>query len=141
MMLRFETVSGLIAMLALASLVGCSGNDGKIELDTSSSAALTDQGNDALFTIKLVEARESGYAMDTVKVKVTPEDKEAIDVTCKISDVNANSKLDKGDTLSCTEPAENKLGKDLAGKEIEVELFATVDGKEERVGDAEYDAK
>ena len=42
---------------------------------------------------------------------------------------------------SCTEPAENRLGKDLAGKEIEVELFAKIDGAEERVGDATYDAK
>jgi hypothetical protein len=74
-------------------------------------------------------------------VKVTPEDGEAIEVTCAVSDVNANSKLDKGDTLSCAEPAENKLGKDLAGKEIDVELFATIDGSEERIGDASYDAK
>jgi hypothetical protein len=130
----------MVPMLAVLSLVGCSGNDGAIEVDSGSSA-LTDQGNDTLFTIKLVEAREDGYAFEGVKVKVTPEDKDAIEVTCKINDVNANSKLDKGDTLSCTEPAENRLGKDLAGKEIEVELFARVDGAEERVGDAEYDAK
>ena len=140
MKLRFETVP-VLAMLSLAAtLAGCSGNDGKIEVD-SGSAALTDQGNDTLFTIKLVEARDDGYAFDGVKVKVTPEDKDAIDVTCKINDVNANSKLDKGDTLSCTEPADNRLGKDLVGKEIEVELFAKIDGSEERVGDAAYDAK
>ena len=133
----------VFAMLALASLtgvVGCSGNDGKIEVEAASSA-LTDQGNDALFTIKLVEAREDGYAIDAFKVKATPKDKGAIDVTCKVNDLNSNTKLDKGDTLTCTEPADNRLGKDLAGKEIEVELFAPVDGEEERVGDATYTAK
>jgi hypothetical protein len=139
MKLRFETAL-VPAMLALATLAGCSGNDGKIEVDSGTSA-LSDEGNDTLFTIKLVEAREDGYALDGVKVKVTPEDKEAIDVTCKINDVNSNSKLDKGDTLSCTEPADNVLGKDLAGKEIEVELFAKIDGAEERVGDGSYEAK
>ena len=138
MMLRF----GMVALLALVTVTvaGCSGNDGKIEVD-SGSAALTDQGSDTLFTMKLVEARDEGYALDGVKVKVTPEDKDAIEVTCKINDLNSNSKLDKGDTLACTEPAENKLGKDLAGKEIEVELFAKIDGAEERIGDASYDAK
>jgi hypothetical protein len=136
MKLRFVAVP----MLAVLALVGCSGNDGAIEVEAGSSA-LTDQGNDTLFTIKLVEAREDGYALEGVKVKVTPEDKDAIEVTCKINDVNANSKLDQGDTLACTEPAENKLGKELAGKAIEVELFAKIDGAEERVGDAEYDAK
>jgi hypothetical protein len=129
-----------VPMLALLALVGCSGNDGKIELESTASA-LTDQGNDTLFTIKLVEAREEGYLFEGVKVKVTPEDKETIDVTCKINDLNSNSKLDKGDTLSCVEPTENKLGKEIAGKEVEVELFARVDGAEERVGDATYDAK
>ena len=119
MTLRFGMVA-LLASVSFATLAGCSGNDGKIELDTSSSAALTDQGNDSLFTIKLVEAREDGYALDGVKVKVTPDGKDAIDVTCKVNDANANSKLDKGDTLACTEPADNRLGKDLAGKEIDV---------------------
>jgi hypothetical protein len=85
-----------VPMLALLALVGCSGNDGKIELESTASA-LTDQGNDTLFTIKLVEAREEGYLFEGVKVKVTPEDKETIDVTCKINDLNSNSKLDKGD--------------------------------------------
>jgi hypothetical protein len=138
MKLRFGLLA--VAFVALGALGGCSGNDGKIEVDAASSA-LTDQGGDTLFSIKLVEARDDGYALDGVKVKVTPEDKDAIDVTCKINDVNSNSKLDKGDTLTCTEPAENRLGKDLAGKEIEVELFAQIDGKEERVGDGDYDAK
>jgi hypothetical protein len=129
-----------VPMLALLALAGCSGNDGKIELESTASA-LTDQGNDSLFTIKLVEAREEGYVFDGVKVKVTPDDKDAIDVTCKINDLNSNSKLDKGDTLTCVEPADNKLGKDLAGKAMAVELFARVDGAEERIGDASYDAK
>ena len=132
-----------LAMVAFAAVIvvaGCSGNDGGIEVDTASSA-ITDQGNDSLFTIKLVEAREEGYGFDGVKVRVTPEGRDAFDATCKIDDLNSSSKLDKGDTLSCTEPADNKVGKDLAGKEIEVELFAVIDGSEERIGDATYDAK
>lgn len=52
-----------------------------------------------------------------------------------------NQKLDKGDTLSCVEPADNRLGPDLAGKEVDVELFAKIDGEEESVGDATYSAK
>lgn len=138
MKLRFGMLA--VALVAFGALGGCSGNDGKIEVDATSSA-LTDQGGDTLFSIRLVEARDDGYALDGVKVKVTAADKDAIDVTCKINDLNASSKLDKGDTLTCTEPAENRLGKDLAGKEIEVELFAQIDGKEERVGDGDYDAK
>ena len=141
MTLRYGTVA-LLATLSLVTLAGCSGNDGKIEVAAASSA-LTDQGNDTLFTITVVEAREEGYALEGMKVKITPQDKDLLDVTttCKVTDVNGSSKLDKGDTISCTEPAENELGKDLAGKEIDVELFATIDGAEERVGDASYDAK
>lgn len=123
----------------MVALVGCSGNDGKIDVKAASSA-LTDQGNDTLFTIDVVEARADGYALDGIRVKVTPEDKDTIDVVCKVNDANTNQKLDKGDTLTCTEPAENKLGADLAGKEIEVELFAKVDGEEERIGDGSYAA-
>lgn len=136
MKLRFA----MVALGTFAMIAGCSGNDGQIEVDTASSA-LTDQGNDTLFTIKLVEARADGYAFEGVKVKVTPEDKDAIEVTCKINDLDSSSKLNKGDTLSCTEPADNELGRDLAGKKIEVELFARIDGAEERVGDATYAAK
>lgn len=141
MTLRFGMVA-LLSTMSVASLAGCSGNDGKIEVAAASSA-LTDQGNDTLFTITVVEAREEGYALDTMKVKITPEDKELVDVTatCKVTDVNANSKLDKGDTIACSEPNANLLGNDFAGKEVDVELFATIDGKEERVGDSSYDAK
>jgi hypothetical protein len=141
MTLRFGMVA-LLASLSLVTVAGCSGNDGKIEVAAASSA-LTDQGNDTLFTITVVEARDEGYALDSLKVKITPEDKELLDLTttCKVTDVNANSKLDKGDTIVCNEPSQNTLGKDFAGKEIDVELFATVEGKEERVGDASYDAK
>ena len=84
----------------------------------------------------------AGDAVGTTTCPATPNSAGYNFVTtCKVTDVNANSKLDKGDTIVCSEPSQNTLGKDLAGKEIDVELFATVDGAEERVGDASYDAK
>lgn len=132
--------SDVVAVLACVVFVGCSGNDGKIEVDTASSA-ITDQGSDSLFTIELVEARGEGYAFEGMRVRVTPEGKDAFDAACKINDANVSSKLDKGDRLACSEPAENRVGRDLAGKKIEVELFAMIDGADERVGDASYDAK
>ena len=139
MKLRFALVAAL-ALGCAAALVGCSGNDGKIEVE-SASAALTNQGNDSLFTIKLVEARDDGYAFEGVHVKVTPDEKDTVDLSCTINDFNTNKKLDKGDTVTCTEPSENKFGTDLAGKEIEVELYAKIDGEDERIGDGAYDAK
>lgn len=132
--------SAMLAVALLGWASGCAGNDGAIELDAAGSA-LTDQGNDALFTLEVVEAPEEGFALEGVKVRVTPEGKNAIDVTRTIDDRDANAKLSKGDRLSCQEPAQNALGKDLAGKEMEVELFARADGTEERVEDATYDAE
>ena len=62
MTLRFGMVA-LLASLSLVTLAGCSGNDGKIEVAAASSA-LTDEGNDTLFTITVVEARDDEYALD-----------------------------------------------------------------------------
>lgn len=133
-------LGSVLVSLALALVVGgCSGNDGKIEVE-SAGAALTDKGGDSLFTIKLVEAREGGYELEGLRVKVKPDGKDAIDALCTVNDVNANKKLDKGDTMSCAEPAANALGPDVAGKEADVELFAKIDGSEERVGDASWTA-
>jgi hypothetical protein len=123
----------VIALFAAA----CSGNDGEIKVDAGQTP-LTDQGKDTLFTVEIVKARDGGYASDTFKVKVTPDGKDAIDVTCTFNDVNSNKTLDVGDKLSCVESAENNLGIDIAGKEAKVELFATIDGSEERVGDATW---
>lgn len=139
MKLRFASSLGVGLALVLGG-VGCSGNDGQIEVD-SSGAALTDKGGDSLFTIKLTDARSEGYALDGLRVKVTPSGKDGVDVTFAVDDVDANGKLDKGDTLTCTEPSSNVLGADAAGKDAEVELFATIDGKEERVGDATWTPK
>ena len=122
-----------IALLAAA----CSGNDGEIKIE-SVKTPLTDQGKDTLFTVEIVKARDGGYAPDAFKVKVTPDGKDAVEVTCALSDVNANKLLDVGDKLSCVEGAENKLGADIAGKGAHVELFATIDGSEERIGDATW---
>jgi hypothetical protein len=124
-----------IALLAAA----CSGNDGEIKVDAVQTP-LTDQGKDTLFTVEIVKARDGGYATDAFKVKVTPDGKAAIEVSCTLTDANANKTLDVGDKLTCIEGAENNLGIDLAGKEVKVELFATIDGDEERVGDATWTA-
>jgi len=123
--------------IALAALVGCSGNDGKIDVKAG-SAALTEKGGDALFTIELLETRDQGYGLDGLRVTVTAEGNKAIVVTCTVNDVGKNGKLDKGDTMTCAEPASNVLGPDLAGKNVDVELFAKIDGDEERVGDATW---
>ena len=128
------TASALTIALAL-SAAACSGNDGEIKLDAA-AAPLTDKGSDALFTIEIVKARDGGYASDTIKVKVTPDGKDALEVSCSVTDVNANKTLDVGDKVVCLEPADNKLGADIAGKEANVELFASIDGSEERIGDA-----
>jgi hypothetical protein len=125
-----------VATIALFA-VACSGNDGEIKLEAGKTA-LTDQGRDTLFTVEIVKAREGGYATDKLKVKVTPDGKDAVEVTCVLNDVNANKTLDVGDKLACSEGPENQLGAEIAGKEAEVELFATIDGDEERVGDATW---
>ena len=128
----------LPSVVALALLAAaCSGNDGEIKLEAVKTP-LTDQGKDTLFTVEVIKARDGGYASDTFKVKVTPDGKNAIEVACTFSDVNTNKTLDVGDKLTCAEGAENKLGADIAGKEAKVELFATIDGSEERVGDATW---
>ncbi len=130
------TASALTIALAL-SAAACSGNDGEIKL-AAAAAPLTDKGSDALFTIEIVKARDGGYASDTIKVKVTPDGKDAFEVSCSVTDVNANKTLDVGDKVVCLEPADNKLGADIAGKEANVELFASIDGSEERIGDATW---
>ena len=122
-----------IALLAAA----CSGNDGEIKIQAVQTP-LTDQGKDTLFTVELVKARDGGYATDAFKVKVIPAGKDAVEVTCVLNDLNLSKKLDAGDTLACSEGTENKLGVDIAGKAAQVELFATIDGSEERIGDATW---
>lgn len=133
--MKLFPVATVIA-LALGA-AACSGNDGEIKLE-SVNTPLTDQGKDTLFNLEIVKARDGGYAANTIKVKVTPDGKDAIEVSCVLSDINDNKTVDAGDKLACAEGAENKLGADIAGKEATVELFATVDGSEERVGDATW---
>jgi len=130
------TASAIAIALAVFT-VACSGNDGEIKLDAA-AAPLTDKGGDALFTLEIVKARDGGYAPDTIKVKVTPNGKDAIAVSCSPTDVNANKRLDVGDKVVCVEPADNALGVDIAGKQAGVELFATIDGSEARIGDATW---
>jgi len=118
----------------------CSGNDGEISV-AAASTPLTDKGNDALFTIDVVDAPSDGYAKDQIRVHVIPPDgKPETDVTCSLIDTNTNQKVDKGDKLTCLEGADNKLDATLAGLESTVQMFATVDGKETRVGDGTWTA-
>lgn len=133
-MKRFTSI--LVLAIAL-STAACSGNDGEIKLE-SATGPLTDKGGDATFTIDVVESREEGYAPDAFRVRVTPEGQEILDVSCAFDDVNANKRLDKGDKLTCSEGPENKLDAQIAGKEAKVELFAKIDGSEERIGDATW---
>jgi hypothetical protein len=119
--------------------VACSGNDGEIKVDAA-SAPLTEKGADQLFTIEVVGARDDGYALEKLRIAVTPEGKTAVDVTCAVQDLDKNQKLGKGDKLTCIEGTENAFDATIAGKEAVVELFATIDGKEERVGDATWTA-
>jgi hypothetical protein len=127
-----------VSVLALGLFsAACSGNDGEISVEPA-NVPLTEKGNDSLFTVSVVKSSDDGYATDSFKVRVTPDGKDAIDVFCTLNDVNTNQKLDKGDKLNCSEPAENKLDATLAGKEVKVELFAKVDDEEERIGDATW---
>ncbi len=135
--MKLPLTASVIAVALALSAAACSGNDGEIKLDAA-AAPLTDKGADVLFTLEIVKARDGGYASDTIKVKVTPSGKDAIEVACTVTDVNANKVLDAGDKVSCAEGADNKLGTEIAGKEVDVELFATIDGSEERVGDATW---
>lgn len=131
----------LCAAFVVASTAACSGNDGKISVEPA-DGTLTDQGNDALFTVKLDESGQSdGYALDGLKVKATPDGKSAIDVVCTTNDANGDGKLGKDETLSCKEGASNDFGKDLSGKEVKVELYAKIDGDDQRVGDATWTPK
>lgn len=129
-----------LGTVALAFASGCSGNDGAISLDAS-KGALTDKPNDFLFTITVDDARSDGYALDKLTVKATISGKDAAVLVCPVNDVNANKKLDKGDTLACSEGATNTFDAAAVGKDATVELFANIDGKDERVGDATWTPK
>jgi hypothetical protein len=137
MMQRFGFA--LAAFLGLA-VAACSGNDGSISV-TPAASTLTANGADSLFTIKLDDGSSDGYSFDVLTTKVTPDGKDAIVVACALVDTNGNGKLDKAETLTCTEGKDNVLGPDLVGKEIAVELFAKIDGKDQRVGDATWTPK
>jgi hypothetical protein len=127
-----------LAIVALIALVaGCSSGDGAIEV-SSTSTPLTDGGNDALFTIKVVDAPADGYALEGVVVKALPDGKDAITLACTPTDVNKNAKLDAGDTLACAEGATNQLGADAAGAEITIELRARAGEEETLVGEATW---
>lgn len=130
---------GLVALTVMsASVLACSSGEGKVEID-SAKTALTEQANDKLFTVKIVEARPEGYALEAMSVKILLDGKDPITLTsCTVTDANTNAKVDKDDKLECVEGSTNLLGPDLAGKEIEVEVYAKVDGSDELVGAADW---
>ncbi|MBX3232218.1 MAG: hypothetical protein KIT84_19110 [Labilithrix sp.] len=134
------TKTVFFALLASFALVtGCSAGDGEITVEAATTPP-TDNPNDALFTVKVDDAPEEGYALDGLTVKALRDGKDALTVSCTTTDANSNAKLDKGDSLVCTEGATNVLGADAAGTEIEVELYAKVDDEEKLVGAATWTA-
>ncbi|MDF2698377.1 MAG: hypothetical protein K0S65_6761, partial [Labilithrix sp.] len=96
------------------------------------------EGNDKLFTVRVVAAREGGYALEGLVVKAILDGKDPVKLACSATDTNGNGKLDKDEKLECSEPAENQLDASLAGKEIDVELYAQIDGEETKVGGATW---
>ncbi len=137
MKLRDATLSLFVLVAASLAAVGCSGSDGEISVE-SAPGAPTDAPNETLFTVKVESAREGGYDASTLEVKATPDGKSAVTVTCTPVETSVNGKLEKGEKLTCTEGATNVFGKDVVGKEIDVELFAKIDGASERVGSATW---
>jgi hypothetical protein len=132
--LRFASC---LAVVSLATLAGCSSGDGEIAVDAATSP-LTASGNDKLFTLRLVEAREGGYALEGLVVKVTVDDKEPFTVACAPEDANGNGAIDKDEKLECNEAEGNQLDASAAGKELDVELYAVIDGDETKVGSATW---
>lgn len=135
------TKSYFISLLAVsvALLAGCSSGDGEITVE-GSKTPLTDNPNDDAVTITVKEAPEEGYPLDKITVKAKAPDQDAVDLSCTTNDANTNQKLDKGDTVSCKEGETNALGAGLAGKEIDVELHAEVDGEDTLIGEATWTA-
>lgn len=127
----------LVVSLAVAALAGCSGGDGEIALEPATSP-LTSEGGDQLFVIRIVEAREGGYALSGLAVKAIVDGMDPLTVSCSPTDANGNGALDTGDTLTCSETADDQFDASLAGQEIEVELYAQVDGAETKVGSATW---
>ncbi|MBX3207402.1 MAG: hypothetical protein KF764_20305 [Labilithrix sp.] len=134
--MKLAALLSLVAV-SLAALSGCSGGDGEIAVDAATSA-LTAEGNDELFTIRIVEAREGGYALSGLVVKAIVDGKDPLVVSCATSDANGNGVLDKDDKLTCKESGTNDFDASLAGKEIDVELYATIEDKETKVGAASW---
>ncbi len=130
----------IFALTAALGLVACSGNDGSITV-ASSGQALTANGNDKLFTVTLSDGRSEGYDLAKLVVKATPDGKSAVQLVLTVHDTNNNGKLDKGETVDCAEGATNDFDTSLSGKDVKVEMFDTIDGKDdERVGDATWKA-
>jgi hypothetical protein len=128
----------LAAALSLSALVaGCSSSDGAISLDTSETK-LTSQADDALFVVKVDDARDDGYALEGLVVKVSVDGAAAQDILCTPQDTNTNKKLDKGESLKCTEGPTNIFDEKTVGKACKVELRAKIDDKDELVGDADW---
>lgn len=129
-----------LALVVSAALAACSGDDGAISV-TPSQSTLTDKGNDSLFTVKLDDGRSDGYEMSVLTMKVSPDGKGPFTVSCSLVDTNGNGKLDKNETLTCVEGADNVLGADLVGKSIPVELDAKIDNEDKKVGETTWTPK
>ncbi len=126
-----------LGAVALSAVAGCSGDDGEIAVDAATTP-LTSEANDKLFTLRVIEARAEGYPLEGLIVKTIVAGKDPLTVVCTPADANGNKVLDKDETLECTEGATNQLDASVAGQEIDVELYATIDGKETKVGSATW---
>lgn len=122
---------------SFAALTGCSSSDGEISVEAASTP-LSAEGNDKLFTIKMVKARDGGYALDGLVVKATPGGKDAITVACTPNDTNGNKALDKDETLDCSEAATNQFDASVAGTNVDVVLYAQIDSEQKEVGTATW---
>lgn len=127
----------MIPALFLMVVAACSSSDGEVALDAATTP-LTDQGNDTLFTVRIVDARADGYALDAISVKLIRANKDPLTLACTAADQNANQKIDAGDSLACAEGATNELGADLGGEELDVEVYAKIDGTDTLVGKASW---
>jgi hypothetical protein len=125
----------LAAAALLTTIAGCSGEDGEIAIEAAPSP-LTTGTTDALFTIKVVSAR--AYPLDGLVVKAVVDGNAPLTLTCVTADVDADEKLGKNDSLTCAETGTNQFDAAVAGKEVDIELYARVDGEELKVGSAPW---
>jgi hypothetical protein len=124
--------TSLALSLCLSALVGaCTANEATVSL--TDTASLTEKSGDKLFTLKLDDA-PNAYDLGKLVVKATPDGKDPIGLTISATDTDKNGKLDKGESVDCSEPATNALDASLKGTEVDVDVYKLdADNKEEKI--------